>query len=170
MAISSEIIGNRPNTATTIRVTEKHTDSVSGNVFKKSYVADKGYDTEARKLANGSSVQSDLVKQEIRDAVALYESGGDPLFNLNQDKITPLYQTWVELATATIRNFLHRVNKMDLYAIESVELTMSLVDRKVVYGMTAPQINVVDQDVNDAVSTRSDLLTYTPPYVEGIKQ
>jgi hypothetical protein len=148
---------------------EEYIDHVGKKTYRQ-YIHNEGFDTAAKTASNIVDIDDESVQQEIAQAISLYETGGDPLYDVNGDKITPVYQTWEELATGTIRDFLHRTDMRDLAAIESVELTMSLVDRKTVYGMTAPQINAVDQDVNDAIAIRDQLAAYTPPYIEGVKQ
>lgn len=168
--VSSNIIINRSyGSSGGKKIREEHTD-INGNKFYKQYIADAGFDTNSKLAENAILIDGDLQREEINRAISAYESGTDPLYHTNGDKITPDYQTWEELATSTIRDFLHRIDIRDLAAIESVELTMSLVDRKIVYGMTAPQINAVDQNVNDAVDIVAQQNVYEPPYVDGVKQ
>ena len=169
---SSEVTDDRQQSETLRSIKEKHTDHLGFEHFN-SYTCALDYDAEAALIGNADSTNENLIAEEIAESVATYEAGGDPLHyeasSNNWQKITPNHQTWDELASPVLINFLSRVNRNELHYIETTIIRISSQDKKALLGMTNQEVSSVNADIQMAVDSVADLASYSPYFVDGVK-
>ena len=173
MAItSSVVITDRAQADGTRKISEVHTDSL-GKTYPRYFNAASGYDAAAGLLVGAADINATLIKAEISAGIAEYEAGTDPLHDEitanNWQKITPVEQTWDELATAVTVNFLERKDRNDLHYLESIINRISGNDKKALWGMTTQEANSVNTEIQNAVNAMVELDAYAPFFVDGEK-
>ena len=169
---SSEIVTDRVQNGGMRKIREEHTDTL-GKAHHRQFMAASDYDEVAGLAVGAESVDDSLVSAEISAAVSTYESGGDPLHyeasSNNWQKITPNHQTWDELASPVLINFLSRVNRNELHYIETTIIRISSQDKKALLGMTNQEVSAVNADIQMAVDSVTDLASYSPYFIDGVK-
>lgn len=178
--VSSEIVSNRsfgPPGLGARRIREKHEDHL-GNIYYKSYIRDVDFadiaEQEAILAISADAINTQLIEQEISNAIAVYENGGDPLHTEvsanNWQPITPNYQTWEQLAKPVTISFLERDSKLELDHIYSVIVRMSGQTKATLWEMTIPEVNAVNADIQEAHDLKIQLDAYSPYFIDGVKQ
>lgn len=155
------------------KIKEDHTDQIGLTHPYGPRLFDAGYDEVAGLVLHAAQIDQQLKEQEISNAVSEYETGGDPLHfeqsPSNWKKITPIYQTWDELAAPVLINFLSREDQLELVAIETTITRISTNDMKALLDMNNPEVNNVNSGIQIAVDTRATLNDYSPFFVDGVK-
>lgn len=172
--ITSEVTVDRLQADGSRKIREEHIDNIGKVHTYGPRLFEFSYDKEAGKIIHALEIEQQLVNQEIAKAISAYESGLDGLhFEQSENfwvKITPDYQTWDELAAPVLINFLERENQLELTAIESTIIRISTNDTKALLGMTNTEVNNVNSAIQVAVNTQATLDTYSPFFVDGVKQ
>ena len=170
--VSSTIITDRVQNGGQRKIREEHTDNIGG-IHHRQFIAASDYDEAAGLITGASSVDASLVASEIDNAVSTYEQGGDPLhFEVsasNWQKVVPNFQTWDELASPVIIDFLSRLNKNELHYIESTIIRISTQDMKSLLGMTNQEVTTVNGEIQNAVNAVIELDAYSPFFIDGVK-
>ena len=170
--VSSAVITDRVQSGGQRKIREEHTDTL-GVKHHRQFIAASDYDGAAGLITGASSVDASLVASEIANAISSYEQGGDPLhFEAsanNWQKITPDHQTWDELTTPVLIDFLSRDDRNELHYIESTIVRISTNDTKALLGMTNTEVNAVNAEIQNAVNARAELDAYSPFFVDGVQ-
>lgn len=172
MAITSIITNSFPNSPTTFKVTEQHTDSIRNIVKITSYTYENGTDADAKLAEHALVFLEDLKGIEIQGAIQDYMSGLDPLHNEpspnNFVQIVPDYQTWDELATPTTVYFLESEDMQDLRFIETTIVRISASDKRRIWDTNNPTISDINGDIQISLTTQQTLDAYSPRAVDGV--
>lgn len=175
--VDNNVVTNRAyGQGTQRKIREEHIDHLS-NKYYKQYIRDSNFANQAEEdavlAASAVIINQQTIDTEIANAIATYESGGDPLhFEASPDnwqKNTPNYQTWDELAAPVTIDFLSRVDQLDLVYIESTIIRISNTDKTNLWGMTNPEVSDVNAAIQAAVNTKATLDTYSPFFIDGVK-
>ncbi len=170
--VSSAVITDRIQSGGQRKIREEHLEHL-GDYYYRQFIAASDYDEVAGLIVGAAAINASLVLSEISNAVSTYEQGGDPLhFEASADnwqKITPNEQTWDELATSILVNFLSRENRNDLHYIESTIIRISTQDKKALLGMTNQEVSAVNTEIQNAVNAMVELDAYSPLFEDGVK-
>lgn len=163
---------NQDNRKKKKKVYEQHTDTVTGRVYKNTYIADLSFDHDAQLIINGNNMDTNLIQQEIDEAIAAFEEGGDPLHEEvspnNFQKTTPLYQTWDALAAASTIPFLESTDQSDLVSIQFTR-RISGNDKTRIWGMSNQEVSDVNSATQVAIDTQATLDKYAPFFEDRVK-
>ena len=173
--VSSVVITDRVQSGGQRKIREEHTDNL-GTKHYRQFIAGPDYldiEKTAGLLIGAEAINVSLVTSEIASAVSTYEQGGDPLhFEAsanNWQKIAPNEQTWDELASTVLINFLSREDRNELHYIESTIIRISNQDKVTLLGMTVQEVNGVNTEIQNAVNAMVELDAYQPLFVDGVK-
>ena len=174
--VLSEVIVNRAfGQQGQRKIRERHTDHL-GNVYFKSYIRDADFIDEADKLnvlsVSANAIDRALADQEIGNAIATFESGGDPLHvevsPNNWQKVTPNYQTWEELAGGSTKDILSREDKLELVSLEPTITRISSQEKAIMWGTNVPGVSAVNTAIQEAINSKAELDAYLPFIVDGV--
>ncbi len=170
--VSSTIITDRVQAGGQRKIREEHTDNL-GAKHHRQFITASDYNEAVGLITGAASVDASLVAAEISNAIATYEQGGDPLHyeasSNNWQKITPEHQTWDELASPVLKDFLSREDRNDLDYIESTIIRISTQGKKALLGMTNQEVSAVNSEIQNAVNAMVELAAYSPFFVDGVK-
>ena len=170
--VNSIVVTDRVQSEGQRKIREEHTDNLGVKHYRQFIVA-SGYNEVVGLLVGAANINANLIASEIANAVATYELGSDPLHyeaSLNNwQKIIPNEQTWDELASPTLIDFLSRGDRNDLHYIESTIVRISTNDTKALLGMTTQEVSAVNAEIQNAVNALAELGAYSPFFVGGVK-
>ena len=170
--VSSSIIVDRTQSGGLRKIREEHVDNL-GIAHYRQFIVAADYDEVAGLIEGAAIIDANLKSSEISGAISTYEQGGDPLHyeasSNNWQKITPDYQTWDELASPVLIDFLSHENRNDLHYIETTIVRISGQDKASLLGMTTPEVNDVNAEIQNAVNAVVELDSYSPFFVDGVK-
>ena len=170
--VLSEVTVDRSQAGGRRKIREEHTDN-TGGIHQRQFIAASDYNEVAGLVTGATNVDDSLITAEIADAISTYEQGGDPLhFEAsanNWQKVTPNFQTWEELASPVLIDFLSRDDRNELHYIESTIIRISTQDMKALLGMTNQEVTTVNGEIQNAVNAVIELDAYSPFFVEGEK-
>ena len=170
--VSSTITTDRVQAGGQRKIREQHLEPL-GDYHYRQFIAAADYDEVAGLIVGAAAIDTSLVSSEIANAVSTYEQGGDPLHYEasanNWQKVAPKQQTWDELAAPVLINFLSREDRNELHYIESTIIRISTQDKKVLLGMTNPEVTAVNTEIQNATNAVAELGAYSPFFVDGGK-
>ena len=168
--ISSIILSSRLQINGLLKVKEEHVDE-NGDSHFVIYITESTADTAALLIIHAQELDISLESGEVLQSIRIYESGGGGLHTEispgNFQKITPIFQTWDELAERVLKDFFSRLDQLELKHVEPVLLRPSTQDKKDLLGLTNPQVNSLNSDIQTAINTQDSLDIYQPWFDEN---